>query len=33
MGRAEVEFAKAQEAARNDIDRVFDVLQARFAIV
>ena len=31
--RAEPEFAKAQEAARKDIEPTFVVLQARFAIV
>jgi hypothetical protein len=31
--RAEAEFAKAQEAARKDIERVFGVFLCRFAIV
>jgi hypothetical protein len=31
--KVEVEFAKTQEEARKDIDKAFDVLQTRFAIV
>ena len=33
MGNKNKYFAKAQEAARKDVERVFGVLQSRFAIV
>ena len=31
--KKQCEFARVQEAARKDIERTFDVLQSRFAIV
>jgi hypothetical protein len=31
--KKQAEFSKSQEACQNDIDRAFDVFQARFAIV
>ena len=33
MGNKRKYFAKAQEAARKDVERAFGVLQSRFAIV
>jgi hypothetical protein len=33
QNKKEAEFARMQEACRKDIERVFGVLQARFAIV